>query len=70
MNICKKLDSVFMTKTQSIYIRCSKEEKGIIMINARLKKMNISNYLRSRGLEFVIPEKDPTQMDLADFVDA
>lgn len=70
MNICKKLGSVLMTKTQSIYIRCSKEEKATIMINASMKKMNISNYLRNKGLEFVIPEKDNAQMELVDFVEA
>ena len=59
-----------MTKTQSIYIRCSKEEKQVITINAKMKKMDISKYLRSRGLEFVVPEKDYSQMGLADFVEA
>ena len=59
-----------MAKTQSIYIRCSKEEKQVIMINAKMKKMNTSDYLRSRGLEFVIPQKDNAQMELANFVEA
>ena len=59
-----------MAKNHSIYIRCSKEEKGIIMINARMKKMKTSDYLRSKGLEFVIPEKDSAQMELVDFVEA
>ena len=40
-----------MTKTQSIYIRCSKEEKSSIMINARMKKMN--KYLKYSIMEVV-----------------
>ena len=61
---------MLMVKTYSIYLRCTKEEKETIVVNAKLKKLNVSEFLRKKGLDFYIPDKDPTQMELADFLDA
>jgi len=57
-----------MGKNNSIYIRCTKEEKENIRINAELRGMNLSEYLRSKGMQFEVPEKHSEQMELVDFL--
>lgn len=57
-----------MVKVYAIYVRCTKDEKENIKTNAKINGMKISEFIRTKGLEFQIPQKDTEQMELIDFL--